>query len=328
MSFGTTVPIQNKSSILREIDQFLGCGPPAIEFILVEHTVKPWSIGSSLGRFGHATIRYTLPGEGIQTVMNICGLPGKDMVNFVSPEDYLFGTENFDSSCQQGGIYNRAYCGVRIEKVPAGTVEALHMYYLALQTRANIGIAKFKLAGGRTKNIWNQYRPFAVPGMEVGNCCYWTSTGLVFSGLLTRPRIFPKGVWYDLLEHFLQEDPNNVHVVYYKEVEHAHKIYPGYHTTNTISSPLQIVRNLRYYNMEKYADVIVHVPHHVQIAMLKKGQGKRPSMWLYLQHSCFVGAIAMWYIWTSTDFGFPKINNLWLRVVIACIGVALNYYLY
>lgn len=29
------------------------------------------------------------------------------MVHFLSPEEYLFGTKEFDNGAEQGGIYNR-----------------------------------------------------------------------------------------------------------------------------------------------------------------------------------------------------------------------------
>jgi len=54
--------------------------------------------------------------------MNILGGGGLGktktrMVNFVEPSAYLFGTSNFETSCQQGGVYNRDFVGVRIERV-------------------------------------------------------------------------------------------------------------------------------------------------------------------------------------------------------------------
>jgi hypothetical protein len=50
-------------------------------------------------------VRYTLP-NGEQKLMNIVGQPHKEMVNFLDPSEYLYGT-CFDNGAEQGGVYNR-----------------------------------------------------------------------------------------------------------------------------------------------------------------------------------------------------------------------------
>ena len=98
-------------SVLTDVDRVLGVtSPPDLEYLLC---AVP---GSGLTRFGHAAVRYTLS-SGRQVVMNICGVRGKEMVNFLEPSEYLFGVEKFGGACQQGGVYNRAWCGVRVERV-------------------------------------------------------------------------------------------------------------------------------------------------------------------------------------------------------------------
>jgi hypothetical protein len=52
-----------------------------------------------------AAVRYTLP-NGEQKLMNIVGQPHKEMVNFLDPSEYLYGT-CFDNGAEQGGVYNR-----------------------------------------------------------------------------------------------------------------------------------------------------------------------------------------------------------------------------
>lgn len=102
--------------------------PPAVEYIFVEPYADfglPFSsYGFSrnpYGQYAHqqskthrapancnrfsAAVRYTLP-NGEQKLMNIVGQPHKEMVNFLSPIDYLYST-CFDNGNEQGGVYNR-----------------------------------------------------------------------------------------------------------------------------------------------------------------------------------------------------------------------------
>jgi len=171
---------------------------------------------------------YTLS-DGTQRVMNICGVPGKTMVNFVEPSDYMFGTQGFEDRCEQGGIYNRGYCGLRIETLPDGVTDTLDAFYQALAKReTQARTVSFRLVGARTGNILRRFLPFIDRCQEEGNCAFWTSRGLEFVGLMQRPRIFPKGIWFDLFETQSALNPSNVHVVYYKEVAHAVKAYAGF----------------------------------------------------------------------------------------------------
>ena len=92
--------IDNKAEVLRQVDVALGVSrPPDLEILLADHltcTDSPKSIAlhTALFRFGHAAVRYTTS-DGQQRVMNILGSldkPGSRMVNFVPPEEYLYGT--------------------------------------------------------------------------------------------------------------------------------------------------------------------------------------------------------------------------------------------
>ncbi len=38
------------------------------------------------------------------------------MVNFLTPEDYFFGTRHFERGASQGGVYNRHIVSVRVEE--------------------------------------------------------------------------------------------------------------------------------------------------------------------------------------------------------------------
>ena len=140
--------IENKDTILSEIDKVLNCNAPDIEFIFAKSVIKSNhgilnKIKTSLGRFGHAAIRYKYYPDSKDNnkyqdvVMNIVGNGVKDcpMVNFISTKEYLFGVDSFDRECEQGGIYNRTFYGIRIQNVSKDKLRALHYHFKALEYR-------------------------------------------------------------------------------------------------------------------------------------------------------------------------------------------------
>lgn len=54
-----------------------------------------------------SAIRYTLDGK--QHLVNIRGFGDSEMVHFLDPEEYLYGTDSFDGGFEQGGVYNRGF---------------------------------------------------------------------------------------------------------------------------------------------------------------------------------------------------------------------------
>ena len=102
-------PITNKASILGDVDAALGVDrPPDLEVLLADHLTSvadPLSeaMHTCFLRFGHVAVRYTTS-DGTQRVMNILGgVDGADLVHFVDPADYLYGTRGWDTYAQQGG---------------------------------------------------------------------------------------------------------------------------------------------------------------------------------------------------------------------------------
>ena len=138
-------PIANKNTVLSEVDRALGKDrSPDLEVILTDHVSylpNRW-LHSRLLRWGHVAVRYTTS-DGTQRVMNILGgdamhLEGARMVNFVPPADYIYGTRDFDTACQQGGAYNRDFVGVRVERCAAGAIDTMHAYFEALDLRSRV----------------------------------------------------------------------------------------------------------------------------------------------------------------------------------------------
>ncbi|MBI5241513.1 MAG: hypothetical protein HY926_13655 [Elusimicrobia bacterium] len=253
--------ISNKDTVLGEVDRSLGRkAPPALEYIFV----KPLATlrldrgsGTGTNPYGHAVVRYTMP-DGTQKVMNIVGAKGRQLVNFLKPEDYLYGTGVFDSGSEQGGVYNRGMVSVRIEELPAEQLLALDRYYTELAARAQAGEAAFKLLIGRVLNL--AARALRLSWPEFGNCALWTSKGLAAAGILDKPTPWPKHILVDLLEKYRAQDPGNVHVVSYHRIAHAVQTYGKPAETHGLVAPLHLLKTIKYWDLERFADAKVEVP--------------------------------------------------------------------
>ena len=172
-SFGARdgTPIANKGAILKDVDDALGVGrPPDLEVLLTEHLTDVSSPASELIhtaflRFGHVAVRYRTS-DGAQRVMNILGgVRGADMVNFVAPEDYIYGTRGWETYAQQGGAYNRDFVGLRVERCSPGATDAMHAFFLALDARTRVAggeatsAARFQLVEARLSTLADQVPP-------------------------------------------------------------------------------------------------------------------------------------------------------------------------
>eukprot|EP01124_Arcella_intermedia_P005978 TRINITY_DN13507_c0_g1_i3.p1 TRINITY_DN13507_c0_g1~~TRINITY_DN13507_c0_g1_i3.p1 ORF type:complete len:258 (-),score=52.36 TRINITY_DN13507_c0_g1_i3:45-818(-) len=241
--------ITNKKEILHRIDDVLNGGkPPAIEYIFVlpfSHWRSSWFkfIGFAGNYYGHAAVRYTHPDTGESIVMNIEGKQNSQMVNLVPADEYIFGTKMFNTGCGQGGIYNRNMVSVRIENYPADKIRDMDYYYRKLARTQSEKDAKFSLIFG---NLWNVVAPWLpIDIAERGNCARWTSKGLKEAGVLRFSSLFPKKIWVNVFEREGLRNPNNVHVVSYRRIKHAHQTY-GHPTDPYISgvAPLHPLSNV------------------------------------------------------------------------------------
>ncbi|MBI5623570.1 MAG: Zn-dependent oligopeptidase [Elusimicrobia bacterium] len=262
--------ISNKATILDEVDRALGQkAPPALEYIFV----RPLALlklsrdsGSGTNPYGHALVRYTMP-DGTRKIMNIVGAKGRAMVNFLKPEDYLYGTGTFDSGSEQGGVYNRGMFSVRVEKLAPERILALDRYYTELAARARSKEAGFKLFLGRFLNFLTRF----LPGRwtEWGNCALWTSKGLAAAGILDAATPWPKEIWAQLYEKYRSLDPGNVHVVSYRRVQHAVQSYGKPADLHGLVAPLHPFQTLRYWDLERFSDAAVEVPEGSMTAMAR-----------------------------------------------------------
>jgi len=263
--------ISNKATILQEVDRTLGRSrPPALEYIFVRPLVlSKFSRGSGSGTnpYGHAVMRYTLP-DGRQKVMNIVGAPGRSMVNFLSPEDYLYGTGVFDTGSEQGGVYNRSMFSLRVEELPDEKLLALDRYYTELKIRAKTKQVGFSLALAKIKNLINRFFPGT--HREWGNCALWSSNGLVAAGILDAPTFWPKEIWVKLYETYRALDSSNVHGVYYRRIAHAAHSYgkSAAHMPEFVA-PFHWIKSYHYRDLGHFSDVVVEVPEgslHAQVS--------------------------------------------------------------
>ena len=329
--------IANKASILSDVDDALTGGrPPDLEVLLADHLTAVDSPAAEWAhtlflRYGHVSVRYTTS-DGRQRVMNILGgVEGADMVNMVEPSDYLYGTHGWETWAQQGGVYNRDFVGVRVERCAPGAIDALHAYYEALNKRSHIedGGATFQLVDARLSTLAAQLPPplgrlvagaagqiknateflvrgkRAAPGAKAhqivadefrharktaGNCAQWTSSGIVFAGLIPRTRLFPKSILIDLLESETRNGrEQNVHVVLYEHVKAAPPYMEGYEFKRpAYVHPLSPARNLIYSNMREFADVIVSVKDETAVVDKMK-HSRRPPLWLPVWRAASIG---------------------------------------
>lgn len=260
--------IANKDTILSDVDRALGrAKPPALEYFFV----RPLSmlkaprlrLGTGTNPYGHAAVRYTLP-DGTQKLMNIVGDPKRELVNFLKPQDYIYGTRNFDAGSEQGGVYNRGMVTVRIEELPAETLRALDRFYTRLQGQAERGEARFSLVLSKVRNV---FRTLFGGRALYGNCALWTSRGLAAAKILHLPSFWPKSIWVTLYETYKKRDPSNVHVVSYRRVRHARRTYGTDAEMHGLVAPLRWFKSWKYWELDDFADVSVEVPDGTMTAV-------------------------------------------------------------
>eukprot|EP00759_Apiculatamorpha_spiralis_P046443 PhF_6_TR42822/c0_g1_i2/m.64833 len=292
--------ISNKTTILTELDSTIAKTnhPCSVEYLLAQ--------GNAWGNvFGHSAIAYTHPETGERLCMNIVGkTPGTQLVNIVPQSEYLFGLSDLEK-CQQGGIYNRSFYGLRIENVNPQDVLAMHYQYVALQHEALAGRASFNIAGGAGVVSLRKYAsrvlPFVYRGARLGNCAKWTSMGLVRAGLLPRYSFFPK----HMLVRLAQQQPrNNVTLVKYCRVEDAlvpcHRVYKHVPAKGPCTV-LHWYMSYRWWDLDRFVEYKVEVKdvNTLKAEVVKAPAPEQFPMDVVTRHSNYVTmamiVLALWY---------------------------------
>ena len=294
-SLGLDLELSNKSSILPLVNRALGRSrPPAVEF-LVAAAVRgsaqvPWPRRLLGNPCGHALVAYRLPGQQKgrpeqQVVMNIVN-PGHasnpssvHIVNFLSLEEMLFGIGDTDGACgsEQGGVYNRAFTGLRIEELPDADILAMHHAFLSLAQQGAAGRLSFSITGGQVRGLAQQF--LSLGNRSVGNCAIWTAGGLVAAGLIRRPSVFPGRIWSMMHEGALTRFcKSNVNVVHYAEVPGCFKQHPRLECAEgelaSLSGPLA---TWRYWRRERFAHVTVSTAKGDHAATVSKAVATPPT---------------------------------------------------
>jgi len=267
--------VENKHTILDEIDQVLGKkSPPALEYIYVESNFKAlfseaifpfYNSGSAANPYGHSALRYTLK-DGSSWVANISGSPNSQLLTLSKANNYIFGRSE-----EQGGVYQRAMRGFRIENVPPEGIEKVHNFFLEVQRREKEGTAKYALVWGNTIPLINK-----LSSVENGNCSYWVSCGLVKAGVLPTPSMWPKILFVSLYLRFFTKNfgkqnfekshlmpkaffsPENVKIIAYrKQAAPANDpMADSWISPSFFFSPTGRV----FRALERFADVVVSTP--------------------------------------------------------------------
>jgi hypothetical protein len=203
--------IDNKNTILSEIDQALNEESPDLEYIWV----KPWAwfkiplawtgifkdFGIHINIYGHSALRYKDP-DGNDVVVNIEGKKnGVTMIRFYDPKEYFYGTDP-ESNGEQKGVYNRSMIGIRVQNVPLEDRKNIHEYFLRVQEGEQNGEMAFHAIFGPFINTWNKYMGHVIPTRETGNCSRWISSGLYKGNIVTDVSMWPKSILVNILENY------------------------------------------------------------------------------------------------------------------------------
>jgi len=190
------------------------------------------------------------------------------IVQWSTPEEFFYGT-NYSGDValvDQKGCYNRHMFGIRVEELPEENLERMYKYFKEVEQRND---ASFNIAFGPALNVLR----WVLPGLsESGNCARWTSEGLMRSGTILNPSIFPKSIFVHIFEnaaHSAVRSNSNFNVVSYRRIRHANRSYGLDAMGIEAVAPLQTFRSLAYFNLEWFADAIVEVPENSTHASIR-----------------------------------------------------------
>lgn len=136
----------------------------------------------------------------------------------------------------------------------------MHQYFLGLRDASARKEVKFNII---LSPLYNIAAALSLPVAVRGNCAWWTSQGLKVAGVTTKASLWPKSIFINMFENSHKTtvgSPSNMHVVSYRRIKHAHRSYGIDAQPITAVAPLQSARSVMYYDLERFANVVVEVP--------------------------------------------------------------------
>jgi hypothetical protein len=221
-------------------------------------------------------------------------------VNFLDPTEYLYGTRFSEVGAEQGGAYNRRIVGVRLEKWPDQSVLDLDYYYRKMARKELQRGVTFNLFLGPVYNWLRTHTPEAINFVERGNCAKWTSSGLAFADVLKSPHVWPKQIWINMFEKYGLLDRENVNVVLYEHIAHAHQTFGnGAPLWLESAGPYAFFYDFSYFDLKKFANVVVAVPPgETRAVVTRNPDPAQPSVWRWRKQEIVFGAAVAAYFGT------------------------------
>ncbi len=234
-------------TILNQVDVLAKSTGPYVEYIF---TKPRWNL-SLVNPYGHSAIRYTLS-SGDSVIMNVSGHRklSPNLIYFFNPQKYLFTNQTGEGN-DQGGIHNRGFISIRINHVKQSQIDLMHQHYLNLADQKQKNEIDFGLI---MYQLTNSYRPL-FHSTEKGNCAYWTSQGLMASGLLHRIYNWPLLIGFRLFMENYRSNRENLNIISYQSINPQKKsevawVYPFYGFWHKSVQP-------HLWNLDQFANIIV-----------------------------------------------------------------------
>jgi len=97
----------------------------------------------------------------------------------------------------------------------------------------------------------------------------------------------------ELFEEHGRKNPDNVHVITYRRVRHAQRAYGTDSRSLSAVAPLNSMANILYFNLERFANVVVEVPENCLKAEVRVvDKPARPSWWRHHRFSLTTVTVA------------------------------------
>ena len=320
--------ISNIDTILKDVNKSLGKHQddnPNIEYIITRPyglISLPFNIGSiNYNTYGHSALRYTIPigpEKGRDVVVNIEGKEKKVFLQYYDAKNYLFSTDPNLSGTQKG-VYQRDMIGLRIEKIPIEDLIRLHNYIQILIEKDKNNEIKFNILFGPLINIVTKllHTHFNIKYVEYGNCSRWISSILFQAKVTTNIFVWPKTIFINMFENYYKtniKNLSNMNIIYYLQPNHVNKTFYGVKTKPLFFesiAPLQSIRELFYYDLKFYSNVLVKIPNNsIKAELIVNSKPFKPSKLRNIVNNRYVIAFSVVSSILVYHYSFNYIINL------------------